>query len=150
MSEIRLRSIWPSDIGWMVDMRNDPDNIEHLRYPLMGTFGTQERWFKKFQKDPNQHLFVIERKSGLVTPEGTSEWKRMGVGGMTHIEWFNRSGEMSLLVEFPKQTERAVDALRLVVEYGHNTLNLHRLWVECYTEDRTVLFQKAGFRVEGS
>ena len=150
MSEIRLRHLWPSDIAWIVDMRNKPENIEHLRNPLMATFDTQEKWFKRFQKDPNQHLFVIERRSGLVTPaSGEPEWKRLGVGGMTNIEWFNRAGEMSLLMDFPKNTEWSVEGLKTITDYGHDTLNLHRLWVECYTDDRTELFQRVGFKVEG-
>ena len=150
MSEIRLRHLWPSDIAWIVDMRNKPENIEHLRNPLMATFDTQEKWFKRFQKDSNQHLFVIERLSGLVTPaSGEPEWKRLGVGGMTSIEWLNRSGEMSLLMDFPKNSEWSVEGLKAITDYGHDMLNLHRLWVECYTDDRTELFQQAGFKIEG-
>lgn len=144
MSEISLRPMKYSELSWMQDMRNSPENLEHTRNPRMISNDEQEKWWKAFQKDGTQELFTIERRSHL--HDGV---EIIGVGGITNIEWINHAGEMSLLMEFPKNTEWALDALKLVTEYGHNTLNLFRLWVECYTDDRTELFQKAGFRVEG-
>ena len=149
MSEVRLRTIVDGDVGWMLEIRNKPENLEHLRNPRIISFRSQENWWKKFQKDWDQDLLIIERRSDIATSSGTTDWTRIGVGGITHIEWLNRSGEMSLLMEFPKNTEWALEALELITDYGHNVLNLHRLWVECYTDDRTELFTKAGFRVEG-
>ena len=149
MSEIRLRHIVDGDVGWMLEIRNKPENLEHTRNPRMISFREQENWWKKFQKDWDQDLLIIERKSDLTTAAGTNEFQRIGVGGITHIERFNHAGEMSLLMEFPKNTDWAVEALKLITDYGHNTLNLFRLWVECYTDERTELFKSAGFRVEG-
>ena len=149
MSEVRLRPIIDGDVGWMSEIRNKPENLEHCRNPRMISFRAQENWWKKFQKDWNQDLLVIERKSHISTSSGTNEWTRIGVGGVTHIEWLNHCGEMSLLMEFPQNTEWALEGLKLLTDYGHNVLNLHRLWVECYTDDRTELFQSGGFRVEG-
>ena len=148
MSEIRLRHIVDRDVGWMLEIRNKPENLEHLRNPRMISFREQEHWWKKFQKDWDQDLLIIERQSDLVTTGGL-EFIPIGVGGVTHIERFNHAGEMSLVMEFPKNPEWAIEALKLIVDYGHNTLNLFRLWVECYTDDRTELFKGAGFRVEG-
>ena len=149
MRGIRLRHIVDRDVGWMLEIRNKPENLEHLRNPRMISFREQENWWKKFQKDWDQDLLIIERMSGLSTASGVNEFVPIGVGGITHIERFNHAGEMSLVMESPKNTEWAVEALKLIVEYGHDTLNLFRLWVECYTDDRTELFQQAGFRVEG-
>ena len=140
MSEIRLRHIVDGDVGWMLEIRNK--QLEHLRNPRMISFRSQENWWKKFQKDWDQDLLIIERKSDIA-----NEWTRIGVGGITHIEWLNHAGEMSLLMENPKNW--AAEGLKAITDYGHNVLNLHRLWVECYTDERTELFQTAGFRVEG-
>ncbi len=149
MSEIRLRHIVDSDVGWMMEIRNTPDNLEHLRNPRRISFREQENWWKKFQKDWDQDLLVIERRSHLTTSDGTDEFQRIAVGGITHIERLNHAGEMSLLMENPKNTEWALEALNAITDYGHNVLNLHRLWVECYTEDRKSLFIRGGFRIEG-
>ena len=136
-----------SELSWMQDMRNNPENLEHTRNPRMISNDEQEKWWKALQKDRTQELFTIERKSDL-SPEDEG-FQPIGVGGITHVEWVNRCGEMSLLMEHPKNTDWSLEALKLITEYGHNTLNLHRLWVECYTDDRKDLFLRAGFRVEG-
>jgi RimJ/RimL family protein N-acetyltransferase len=149
VSEVRLRPIVDRDVGWMLEVRNKPENLEHLRNPRMISFRSQENWWKRFQKDWDQDLLIIERKSHLHTSTGVNDWEPVGVGGITHIEWLNRSGEMSLLMEFPENTAWALEGLKLLTDYGHGVLNLHRLWVECYTEDRRALFVQSGFQVEG-
>ena len=61
-------------------------------------------------------------------------YKFIGMGGITYIQWENRIGEITLIID-PKVRkdglgEKAVD---LLLDYAFNHLNLHTVFGEVYT-----------------
>lgn len=86
-------------------------------------------------------MFAIETSTGF-----------SGVCGLTDIDQTNSRAEFSLYIAPKKQkTGLAQEALKLLLEYGFNTLGLNRIWGEVFgnNEKAMHIFKKFGFVEEG-
>ena len=61
--------------------------------------------------------------------------KLIGVCGLTYIDWKNKHAEIScyLTKDDWQQSKEVVDTLKVLIKYGFEELNLHRLWAEVFT-----------------
>lgn len=127
------------------------DQLEVLRQVSPLTESDQDAYFSDVvrpqmgQAAPTQILFGLTLDEHLI-----------GYGGIVHLNWPDRRGEVSFL----SATERLHDAtfaadwrayLGLLVPLARDTLGLHKLTTEAY-EFRTRLFpllEEAGFTLEG-
>jgi len=79
--------------------------------------------------------------------------KLIGVCGLTYIDWKNRNSEISLYFSNLgwQKTKEATETIKILMKYGFDELNLHRLWVEVYSlmKDNIQLFKKLKFKEEG-
>jgi len=77
----------------------------------------------------------------------------IGVCGLVHIDWKNRSGEYSIYIGDEKNRGKgyARETDCLVFNYGFKELGLHKMWVEIYDNvERVVAIRlKQGFVEEG-
>lgn len=55
----------------------------------------------------------------------------IGMAGIENIQWENRLGEISLILD-PEYQDRAEQALRLILNEGFNDLNLENIYTEVY------------------
>ena len=65
-------------------------------------------------------------------------------GGITNIEWENGIGEISLIVN-PELHRNGIgsDAVKLLLDYAFNTLNLNTVYGECYLCSDAHLFWRS-------
>ena len=91
-------------------------------------------------------MFVIE---DLKTKES------IGACGLLYIDWRIRFGDFSFYIgkdqAYIDQHGYAQDAAHLLIKYGFETLNLHKIWMELYEFDIQKLdfFKNIGFKKDG-
>ena len=114
------------------------DQWEHLRTPWMLSRRDLLVWYEGLGDPTKHYLALVDRMDGHESILGT--------GGFVNIDWPNQAAELAIICG---DQRHELGAVQLLLEYGFNRLNLHRIWVETYTQARTELFKKAGFEVEG-
>jgi len=110
----------------------------------------QEKWYAHLKGEKDQVLF------SLMAGE-PAKLKFIGYCGITNIDFKNRRGEISFLVDpkriinkkIYKEDFRAV--LYMLCEYGFEELNLNKIFTETFDfrKDHIKILEEFGFRREG-
>ncbi|MDA3860338.1 MAG: GNAT family protein [Melioribacteraceae bacterium] len=128
---VGLRAVEREDLVLLRDWRNNPDFRKNFREVRELNMANQENWYNKScVNNPNDFMFIIER---------LSDNKPIGACGLLYINWVIRSGDFSFYIgennSYIDDEGYAEDAARLLINYGFNTLNLHKIWMELYEFD---------------
>ena len=105
----------------------------------------QKKWFEKIQNEnpPISLMFGIQNNKN----------KLIGVCGLTYIDWKNKHAEISCYLNSVnwQKTKEARDTIHIILKYGFEELNLHRIWAEIFStaQESITLFNKMGFVREG-
>ena len=82
--------------------------------------------------------------------------KPIGAGGLLYINWIIRSADFSFYIGenevYIDDKGIAEDATKLLINYGFNNLNLHKIWMELYEFDKAKLdffINNFGFKKDG-
>ena len=124
--------------------RNDPELRKYFREYKEISKTMQKRWYEnRVHGDDNQVNFEIhDLDSG----------KLIGHCGLYYIDWIHRHAEFGIYVgdmDF-RSGGYGSDALRTLIKYGFNDLNLNKIWCEVYTNnDALDIYRHIGFRDEG-
>jgi ribosomal-protein-alanine N-acetyltransferase len=141
-----LRPLERSDLNdrylsWL----NDP---EVTRYTETGMFPSTAEDLEKYYRDVcgsrNQvMLAIVDKKSG----------QHIGNVKLGPIHWIHRNATFGILIGEKKFWGKGVglEATNLMVEYGFNRLNLHRIDLGVFADHEAAVrcYEKAGFKVEG-
>ncbi len=110
----------------------------------------QKKWYAHLKEDKSQVLFAIKAKT-------TKKLDFIGYCGITNIDFKNRRGEISFLVnpirvkkkEIYKKDFLAV--LYMLCKYGFEELNLNKIFTETFDfrKKHIKILEKFGFRKEG-
>jgi RimJ/RimL family protein N-acetyltransferase len=141
---VNFRALEKGDLRQLRDWRNTEFVRRAAREYRLLSMDHQEKWFNSlFKKPPNNLMFGVENKQG----------KLIGVCGLTWINWKDRNAEASIYIGERDWQRKgaATDALRNLIKYGFETLNLHRIYAIIYEFNKASieLFEKCGFRFEG-
>jgi RimJ/RimL family protein N-acetyltransferase len=146
--KVRLRAVERTDLPRYVKWFADPEVSHNMAvyYPL--GLAQEEAWFETFQKLPvEERPLAIERKSGR-------QWEHIGGTGFVHIDWRCRSTELGLMIGEKSFWNRGYgsDALRALLRWGFETLNLNRIWLRVYEYNARAqrVYEKVGFVREGA
>jgi [ribosomal protein S5]-alanine N-acetyltransferase len=145
-SLIRLRPLERADLseryqGWL----NDP---EVTRYTETGTFPTTaedlENYYRGITGSKNDVILAVEeKKSG----------EHVGNVKLGPIYWVHRTATFGILIGDKDSWGKGIglEATRLMVEYGFNRLNLHRIDLGVFAEHEPAVhcYEKVGFKIEG-
>ncbi len=145
-SLVRLRPLERSDLNeryqcWL----NDP---EVTRYTETGTFPSTaedlENYYRGVTGSRNDVILAIEeKKSG----------EHVGNVKLGPIHWVHRVATFGILIGEKDSWGKGIglEATRLMVEYGFNRLNLHRIDLGVFAEHESAVhcYKKVGFKVEG-
>jgi len=145
-----LRAVDESDIEAIRQWRNEQMDVlrqtEKISQEAQVRYFQETIWPDLIQLEPNQILLAIE-----------SEGELIGYGGLVHISWPCRRGEISFLLapklEQDKEVlyEYFIRYLALIQELAFKDLRLNRLTTETYSQ-RVVhieALEAAGHRMEG-
>jgi len=104
----------------------------------------EREWIETLSKDPTRTVF------GIVARE---ERRLIGTVGLVHIQATERSAELGISIGEVASWERGYgrEAVRLMVRYGFEELNLNRIGLQVYSDNWRAIrcYQKAGFVHEG-
>ena len=124
---VSLRALEKEDLEILKEWRNSKHVRKSTReYKLLNMIN-QKNWFESIHQlnPPREIMFGILNKRK----------KLIGVTGLTYIDWKNRNSEISIYFSTNNwQTKsEAKEVINLIVEYGFEELNLHRLYVEIFS-----------------
>ncbi|MBN05717.1 GNAT family protein [Ponticaulis sp.] len=141
-----LRAIEENDLEQLLAWRNDPRMRRFFREYRELNMTQQKSWFDaKVNNDPATRMFAIV---DLETKE------LMGAAGLCYIDGINRNADFSIYLGIDDlyiDEDYAPDAGRVLLRYGFEELNLHKVWAEIYSIDKPKqqLFYELGFTREG-
>lgn len=148
MTDNILRPIQESNLKDLYRWRNSPHIMARTRQWRQLTWKEHQNWFNNL--DPNKNLMF-----------GISHLNKMdqylyivGACGLTHIDWINRSAEVSIYIGNKKNERKGYGskALTELKRIAFDSMNLHRIFAEIYSfnEQSMKFFEKNEFRLQGT
>ena len=138
--KVGLRAVEKQDLPFLRDWRNIVEFRKNFREVRELSLNDQEAWFDHLQK--TKHINYMFTIVDLDTQ------KPIGAAGLLYINWIIRSADFSFYIgddnKYIGNDGIAKEATQLLIDYGFNNLNLHKIWMELYEFDSEKLnfFQK--------
>ncbi|MFX1481167.1 MAG: GNAT family N-acetyltransferase [Promethearchaeota archaeon] len=131
-----------SYLKWM----NDTELTQYLKVYRPLTKEMEEDWFNNLINRENFFIFAI-----LISDVNKSE---ILIGSCSiGVDWKNRIGVCGIIIGDKENQGKGygTDAMELLVRYGFNTLNLHRIELETFQFNLRAFksYKKVGFKEEG-
>ena len=107
-------------------------SLETLRTPFPLTIEQQQEWYNAVvcDRNANARWYSIILDKSLI-----------GYTGIENISWYNRNGEISLLISPELQGNGyGTEAAEKILEIGFNQLNLNCIYGECYLSNPSIKF----------
>lgn len=143
---VGLRAIEESDLSQLLLWRNQPNYRRFFREYRELNQTNQRNWFdSKVLNDKSTEMFsIVDVNTGEL----------LGACGLCYIDWINRNADFSIYIgkdDVYIDERYAIEAAQIMMKYGFEELNLHRLWSEIYSFDeaKKVMFDRLGFKLEG-
>lgn len=143
---VGLRAVEKSDLQMLLEWRNKPEYRQFFREYKELNKENQSQWFEsKVMEDRSTVMFtIVDLQNNDI----------LGASGLCYIDWVNRNADFSIYIGKDNlyiDEKYARDAARVMIKYGFDELNLHRLWTELYDFDKKKikLFTELGFEQEG-
>jgi RimJ/RimL family protein N-acetyltransferase len=143
--KINLVKVERDSLDQLREWRNSPSLRRYFREHRELNRDNQLQWYeKKVLADPNQYNFEIRAKE---------KNKLIGHCGLYYINWISRTSEFGIYLGDLDYRSGGYgsDALRTLIRYGFNDLNMNRIWCEVYgNNDALHIYKHIGFRHEGT
>ncbi len=143
---VGLRAIEESDLSQLLLWRNQPNYRRYFREYRELSQTNQKNWFdSKVLNDKSTEMFsIVDVNTGEL----------LGACGLCYIDWINRNADFSIYIgkdDLYIDEKYAIEAAQIMMKYGFEELNLHKLWSEIYSFDeaKKVMFDRLGFKLEG-
>lgn len=142
--EVTLRRWRPEDEKEFLRWRNDPEVWETNEPGIMHLVSEDDfqSWFSMISRGNSSFAITL-----------AGEERAIGSVGLTGIDHKNRHGEFFVLIGERELWGKgyAKKALKVVIRYGFNELNLHKIYGKVFSmnERATALYQSLGFKEDG-
>ena len=141
-----LRSIIDSDTPLIVSWRNKESVKKNFLYRSDFTAEIHKKWLKEKVATGNVVQFIIELQNDFDSIPVGSVYLR-------DIDYENSSAEFGIFIGEDSARGKGVGtkAAKMILEYGHNELGLHRIFLRLIAENTAAYksYRKAGFITEG-
>jgi hypothetical protein len=143
-NKVFLSAVEEDSLEQLRSWRNEPELRKYFREYREISKAMQKRWYEnRVLGDKDQVNFEIhDLESG----------KLIGHCGLYYIDWIHRHAEFGIYVGDMEYRSGGYgsDALRALIKYGFNDLNLNKIWCEVYTNnDALDIYRHIGFKDEG-
>tara|TARA_Y100000296_G_scaffold34805_1_gene40368 strand:+ start:10238 stop:10687 length:450 start_codon:yes stop_codon:yes gene_type:complete len=104
----------------------------------------QDAWYEKILIDKEQVNFEIR---------ALKNDRLIGCCGLHYIDWVHRHAEFGIYIGVDKYRngDNGSDALRTLIKFGFEDLNLNRIWCEVYENNSALdVYRHIGFKDEGT
>lgn len=143
---VKLRALEESDLKNLRNWRNSKEIRRAVREFRLLNMVSQKKWLETTHSEnpPKSIMFgIMNKKNSLI-----------GVCGLTYIDWKNRQAEIScyLILKNWQKTKEAKDVILILLKYGFEELNLHKIWGEVFAiaNENKKLLEKMKFVLEGT
>jgi len=139
--KLQLRPLEKEDLKFIYQMQINPDVSN---YWCEEPYTTMEKLVKSYETShevDSYRQFILTRSN-----------ERIGFLAFYGIDPRHRHAEFAIMIDPSQQGQGyATDASRLLIEYGFNQLNLHKLYLSVvkYNEKAIHIYKKVGFQIEG-
>ena len=142
--KVILSQVEEFHLSLLLNWRNNPDFRKYYREYRLLTMTHQKRWWRnKILNDDSWQYFVIKP---------IDKDKVIGVTGLTYIHPIYRSAEFAITIGDLSYSGQGYgsDALRTLIKYGFNEINLNRIWCEVFSNNAALeIYKHIGFKAEG-
>ena len=139
-----LRAIEPSDADEYFKWINDESTNFYRGNYSPTSFADCRQALEDFAATPNSLTLIIAAGDGQTT---------LGLVGLRGICLRSRRAETWVYIGDPAQWGKgyATDAMRVLLGYAFDSLNLHRIWLECDPKNTGAVkvYERLGFLREG-
>ncbi len=146
-NKIKLGPVKREYIDYYIKWMNDPELTQYLMMYRPLTREMEEEWFNSLKNRENFFIFAI-----LLFNQDENE-KLLGNCSID-VDWKNRIGTCGIVIGEKEYHSKGygTEAMKLLVDYGFNTLNLNRIQLETFSFNKRALksYQKVGFKEEGT
>ena len=143
--KVFLSSVERENIEQLRLWRNKPELRKYFREHKEIGKDMQSKWYKtRVLDDRDQINFEIHDKESH---------QLIGHCGLYHISWIHRYAEFGIYIgdDSFRSDGYGSDALRTLIGYGFNDLNLNRIWCEVYSNNTAIdIYRHIGFKDEGT
>jgi RimJ/RimL family protein N-acetyltransferase len=144
---VSLRAVEENDLNQFKSWRNNEFFKRNFREYLELSDFNQYSWFSEIVNKSSNHLMfsIIDVNCGSL----------IGCCGLTYINWTNRSADFSFYygrnLEYIDNEGYSLEAASILLDYGFNQLNLHKIWTEIYEFDsqKKKFLIELGFQLDG-
>ena len=136
--KVILTSVEEENLEQLRNWRNRPELRKYFREYREISKTMQKRWFEKINNDPNQVNFEIRTLDNQLL---------IGHCGLYYINWIIKSAEFGIYVGDNNHRNGGFgsDALRTLIKYGFEDLNLNKIWCEVYDNNTSIdVYKPAG------
>lgn len=151
--EFNQRYLFPLErefLSRLKEWRNLQIRVLRQTKPL--TDYDQEKWFQQLSEDAHQAIFAI-----MIPDEVREGMKLVGYCGITPIDYENRRGELSFLVDPDRASDEELyrkdflSVLSMLCMYGFEELNLNKIYHETFSfrEKHIAILEEFGFHLDG-
>jgi RimJ/RimL family protein N-acetyltransferase len=143
-ASVAIGPILPDDTAAIFLWLNDVESIalDFAYRPV--DWMSYNNWLEGLSKNPSQVMFAIRH---------VHQSRIMGYVGLTKLDAVHRSGEIGIRIgsEADRGKGYGKGAVRLVMNYAWNHLNLNRVYLSVFASNRRALnaYKTAGFQEEG-
>jgi len=145
---LRLRHVEREDLPKFVYWLNDPEVTQGLSIRLPLSIDEEESWYEQVLKQP------AEERPLCIEVKLEDGWQLIGNCGLFTIDWRNRNAEFGIFIGDKSSWNQGygTEAVRLILEHGFSTLNLHRIFLRVMADNPRAInvYEKIGFVHEGS
>lgn len=144
---LRLRAPERTDIPKFVEWLNDPEVRTGLLLYLPLSLEAEQKWFD------NMLTMPAEEQPLVIEIQDNNSWKMIGNIGLHKIDHRCRSAEAGIFIGEKSVWNQGygTKAMELIVEYGFDTLNLNRIMLDVFADNKRAIrtYEKSGFVHEG-
>ena len=140
---VGLRAVEREDLKLLRDWRNISNFRKNFREVRELSLADQEKWFESLQETRHiNFMFTIVR---------IEDNKPIGACGLLYTSWIVRSADFSFYIgdneAYIDEQGLASEAASLLIEFGFESLNLNKIWMELYEfDDKKLEFFKNQFK----
>ena len=144
--KIGIRAIEKFDLPTIQKWRNNDSLRRYFREHRDFSMTQKESWYNNMLTDNRFSMFAI------VDCENDEV---IGVTGLTYIDWVNRHADLHFYIGKDNawiDKKYSPVAVKIILDYGFNTLNLNKVWAEIYEIDskKISFFKSLGFIIDAS
>jgi UDP-4-amino-4,6-dideoxy-N-acetyl-beta-L-altrosamine N-acetyltransferase len=143
-TSVHLRALERSDAVTILPWVNDQQVTQHLLIHKPMNLAAEEFFIDAVNRSEHDAVFgICDRASGDL----------VGVAGLHRIDPKNRQAMFGIFIGQAKHRGKGMgtETTDLVVGYAFDTLNLHRVWLHVYEDNKRAIrvYEKLGFVREG-